>query len=141
MKLRSLGPVIASRKLTDANGGSVRVLIGKPRRYRGGHPDYYCPYSIKGLENEIRYAGGVDAVQALQLAMKAIGIRLSQSEVLLRWDAGQKVGDLGFEGVETYRPPSRQFQKAMTRIFAEAFGKSIAASRPARSARSTRREK
>ncbi len=48
MKLRALGPIIASRRLTDAKGTRVGVQIGKPRRFRGGHPDYYCPFKIKG---------------------------------------------------------------------------------------------
>jgi hypothetical protein len=108
--------------LADAEGRSVRILIGKPRRYRGGHADYYCPFSINGVENEIRYAGGVDAIQALQLVMKAIGIQLSQSGRSLRWDAGQGIADLGFPGMETDDRPSGQIEKAMTRVFAEAFG-------------------
>jgi len=60
-----------------------------------------CPYQILGTGDEkVRYAGGVDAVQALQLAMEKIGAELyfkldRQLGGKLRWEAGQQ-GDLGF---------------------------------------------
>jgi hypothetical protein len=129
MRLRALGPIVATRKLTDAKGRTVRVLIGKPRRYRGGHADYYCPFQINGIDNQIRYTGGVDAVQALQLAMKAIGNRLLETGLLLRWDAGLGSDDLGFPGVEARGRPDRQLQTAVTKVFVKAFGKSVEAIR------------
>jgi len=60
-----------------------------------------CPYQILGIGDErVRCAGGVDAVQALQLAMEMIGSELyfklnRQHDGKLRWEAG-KEGDLGF---------------------------------------------
>ena len=104
------------------------MLIGQPRRYRGGHPDYYCPFKIEGFDGRIRYASGVDAVQALQLVMKAIGSELATSKRILRWNAGQQVGDLGFPGLETDGPASKQMQQAMAKVFSEAFGRSLKAS-------------
>jgi len=66
-----LGEVIASRRLFVADEKArtleVTVKLGKPKRFPGS-ADYYCPYQITGLGNErVRYAGGVDAVQALSL--------------------------------------------------------------------------
>lgn len=103
MKLDNVGDVIATRTLTLLRGhgapATVLVLLGKPKQLPG-HEDYYCPYQIKGAGSEkVRYAGGVDPFQALQLALSALGVEL---EVLnkelggkLRWECGTK-GGLGF---------------------------------------------
>ncbi len=77
----------------------ISVVIGKPRRYEGSD-DYSCPYQVTGLGNgKIRFVVGIDGVQALQLAMRAIGALLSLSPEgkngLLRWE-GDDAGDLGF---------------------------------------------
>src|SRR5216683_3964175 len=136
MRLSSLGPVIARRVLHHSDDRAILVLIGQPRRYRGGHPDYYCPYKIEGFDDQIRYAGGVDAVQALQLVMRAIGNRLAESKQALSWNAGQQVGDLGFPGVETHRAPGKRMQQAMAKVFSEALGRSLKASRPKNGVRS-----
>ena len=60
---------------------------------------FYTPYQLKGVGSErIKYAGGVDAVQSLQIAMKMIGVEL---EVLhkpsskISWECGEE-GDFGF---------------------------------------------
>jgi hypothetical protein len=100
MKLTNVGTVIASRVLTVAGRKTVTVLIGKPKKFRGG-VDYYCAFQIVGIGDEIvRYSGGVDAVQALQLALMDIGTRLYTSDEAkagtLSWNAGSTKGDLGF---------------------------------------------
>src|SRR5260221_3164938 len=100
MRLRSVGTVIAHRKLTLSRTQTVTVNIGKPKKFRGGH-DYYCPYRITGIGQEkIKYAGGVDPVQALHLALMKIGTELYTSKEAkagrLRWDGGSTKGDLGF---------------------------------------------
>jgi hypothetical protein len=61
---------------------------------------YYCPFQIVGLGSaQIRYAAGIDAIQALQLVMSMIGVtlRFLSEEVAgrLQWEAGDE-GDLGF---------------------------------------------
>ncbi|MGH9563259.1 MAG: DUF6968 family protein [Terracidiphilus sp.] len=71
--------VIAERAL-DAigDGGSfeVRVRLGKPTPHPKG--DWACPFQITGIGDEkVRLIFGVDAVQALQLAMVAVGSHLS----------------------------------------------------------------
>lgn len=103
MYLESLGDIVGVRKLywVDEHevSRSVQVLIGIPRPF----PDstgYYCPFQIVGLGSaEIRYAAGIDAIQALQLVMSMIGVTLRfLGEGIggrLRWEAGDE-GDLGF---------------------------------------------
>lgn len=66
-----LGTVIAERRLRVAGHPEldVRVRIGAPRPYPDQR-DYYCPYQVVGIGKEkIKYAGGVDALQALELAV------------------------------------------------------------------------
>lgn len=77
----------------------ISVVIGKPRRHEGSE-DYSCPYHVGGLGNgKSSFAVGIDGVQALQLAMRAIGALLYLSpegkKGLLRWE-GDDAGDLGF---------------------------------------------
>jgi len=104
MKMKSVGKVIATRVLvyTDAtsNTQDVRVLLGEPRAY----PDatgYFCPYQITGaIETPVMRAGGVDAYQSLQLAMKMIHselmARTKEMEGQLVWEHGKAPGDFGF---------------------------------------------
>lgn len=101
MKLTSIGTVIARRDLALSGGGKVVVEIGKPRKFRGS-PDYFCPFRIRGLGKKVimSMAGGVDAIQALELAFLRIGIALyiapEAKSGKLSWGAGQVKGDLGF---------------------------------------------
>ncbi|HEX5724774.1 MAG TPA: hypothetical protein VFX98_04870 [Longimicrobiaceae bacterium] len=68
----------------------ITVRIGKP------HPDpepgggWGCPIQVVGLDDdEVVVAYGYDAVQALQLAMQMVGIRLAyprtEEPVTLTW--------------------------------------------------------
>lgn len=103
MQITSLGDVIAERRfsLTTRDGQQtvVTVKLGKPVEFDDG-TGYYAPFQLTGIGSEkIKYAAGVDAVQALQLAMKMIGANLNAlrdpDSVELEWEAGDK-GDLGF---------------------------------------------
>ena len=67
------------------------------RKFRDSQ-DYYCPYEICWPnDRRISYAGGVDSVQALDLALKIVGVILYTSEYgkagRLRWHEQR---DLGF---------------------------------------------
>ena len=67
----------------------IFVTIGRPRPFEDKE-DYYCPYSIEYAgKKKTRYAGGVDAIQALQLVFKRIGADLfqlaEQSGVSITW--------------------------------------------------------
>lgn len=111
MILSSLGTVIATRELALGRRKKVIVRIGKARKFRGS-PDCYCPVQISGLgDDRIISVGGIDAIQAFELALLHIGASLYYSDAAkagkLSWDAGQAPGDLGFpllEGSETLLP-------------------------------------
>ena len=101
--LDNLGEIIARRELrfTDKEGvkRTLVVLIGKPRASQDSD-SHYCPFQISGLgSEEIKYAVGIDSVQALQLVMVMIGANLRFLEQELgggvNWEGSDK-GDLGF---------------------------------------------
>lgn len=101
MKLEKIEEVIATRNIlsTETRDRVITVFIGKPRQFPDA-TDYYCPYQIVGLGSEkVKYAGGVDAIQAIQLAMYMIGADLYTSPEAtsghLQW-MGDEQGDLGF---------------------------------------------
>lgn len=107
MILSTLGTIIATRTLTLADTNDVTVTIGKPEKFPDGD-DYYCPYQIIGIgSGKVKYAAGVDAVQALSLTLKKVGTDLYTSDECkagtLQWEAGQKKGDLGFPVPEALR--------------------------------------
>jgi hypothetical protein len=97
--------IIAERHLylEGEPGCTIRVLLGKPhtRLNASNNELTFCPYQILGIGDEkVRAAGGVDAIQALQLAMEMIGSELyfklnRRHNNGLRWEGG-KDGDLGF---------------------------------------------
>jgi hypothetical protein len=97
-----LGPIIAERRLrvTGRSELDVRVRLGTPRPFPDApYGDYYCPYQIVGVGNEkVRYAGGVDAIQALELALHILPTELDalrQEYPGLGW-ADAPDGDYGF---------------------------------------------
>jgi len=64
---------IAQRKLT-AGTTVITVTVGRPQR---SGDDYSCPYCIEfGNAKRIGHAIGMDGVQAIQLAMRKIGVDL-----------------------------------------------------------------
>jgi hypothetical protein len=97
-----LGSVIAERRLRVAGKPEldVRVRIGAPRPFPDDpQANYYCPYQVTGLRSsKVRYMGGVDAVQALELAIHILPTELDalrQEYPGLGWvDASD--GDYGF---------------------------------------------
>jgi hypothetical protein len=103
VKLSNVGEVIAERKLVlqgdSGKDREVSVLLGKPERFADS-TDYYCPYQVRGIgEEKVKYLGGVDAFQAIGLALRALGAELQilnqQASGKLRWDADES-GSLGF---------------------------------------------
>jgi hypothetical protein len=97
-----LGQVVAERHLRIVGRPYVEVWVrlGVPRPF----PDdplnnYYCPYQVTGIgDAKVRYAGGVDSLQALELALHLLPTvldRLRQEHPGLGWlDAPD--GDYGF---------------------------------------------
>jgi hypothetical protein len=105
MQLQDVGVQIATRDL-HVGDKKITVVIGRPEKFPEGE-DYYCPYQIVGIGNgRVRYGGGLDAVQALQLALKKIGADLYTSPEAqskqLSWVGGD-AGDLGFPVPDSIR--------------------------------------
>jgi hypothetical protein len=101
MKAAEMGHVIAIRKLflVDNPTADIVVKLGKPQPTPGEN-DWFCTTQIVGIGNErIDATYGIDAFQALQLAMKWIGSTLSRLNELsgnkLRWE-GDETGGFGF---------------------------------------------
>lgn len=80
----SLGEVVADRRLDwtgDTESEGVMVRIGKPVRNPDPEGDWLCPIQIAGLgDDTVRAAFGVDAVQALILALQMIHIDLQAGQ-------------------------------------------------------------
>jgi hypothetical protein len=101
MKAADIDQVIATRKLylVDDPAADIVVKLGKPQPTPGEN-DWFCMTQIRGIGNEqIDATYGVDAFQALQLAMRWIGSTLTRlnesSGKKLRWE-GDEGGGFGF---------------------------------------------
>lgn len=104
MELTTVGMVIAKRELLLSGGATVSVVIGKPESFPDGN-GCYCPFQIVGLGNQkVRCAMGQDTVQALTLALSAIGAVLYTTS---EWKSGlltSNIGrDLGFPVPDSIR--------------------------------------
>jgi hypothetical protein len=104
VKLKNVGEIIAERKFKLVRDGfegeTVVVVLGKPQHMHDQSDFYGCPYQIKRPDSEkLMTICGIDAFQALQLAINAIGVELEvirrDSGGQLIWDGDEK-GDLGF---------------------------------------------
>ena len=72
-KLTEIGRPIAERVLSiDGSDEAVHVRLGEPLPFPDGQ-DWYCPYEVVcGTNRKVRFAAGVDSMQALQLAFLGI---------------------------------------------------------------------
>ena len=103
MDLTNLGQIIAERKFVLRSDSGTKheilVLLGKPQQFSDS-TDYYCPCQIKGVGSErIKHFAGVDAFQALDCTLHALGAELQylnhEANGMISWDA-DKTGSLGF---------------------------------------------
>lgn len=82
-----LGQVIARRILTEYTGDLIRkvaVSIGAPRPHPKG--DWVCPFLIEGREeSQVEGSFGVDALQALLLAVEGIRVTLDRTGSRFEW--------------------------------------------------------
>ena len=82
-----LGQVIARRMLTEYTGESIRevaISIGAPRPHPKG--DWECPFAIESYRrSKVELAGGVDALQALLMAIEGVRTRLDQTGSRFEW--------------------------------------------------------
>ncbi len=100
MTIYALGELIAERKLTlvGTTKQEISIKMGKPQS--SGQNDYFCPVQILGLGSEkVHGIVGIDAFQAIQLAMEFIGHMLmywnEANEAKVEWESDEKRG-LGF---------------------------------------------
>jgi hypothetical protein len=94
MKIENIGTVIAERELDGQDNGKpckVIVRFSKPRQFAdeaGDDSSWYCPYSIASPKGErLSYAGGVDSLQALRLAIQkaALELRTLYADLRSKW--------------------------------------------------------
>ncbi|HEX3664965.1 MAG TPA: hypothetical protein VHU23_07020 [Rhizomicrobium sp.] len=107
MDLENVGIVIASRELTLDDKQAIPILIGKPEILPGSD-DWYCPHQAAGIgSGKVRYAIGVDPVQALVLSLSMLGAELYCSPEYeagrLNWECGKVRGNLGLPVPENIR--------------------------------------
>ena len=104
MYLKTVTEVIASREYQNSDGGTVTILMGKPELFPDGEGIdgfYYCPFQILGIGQDlVMHSSGIDSIQAIVGAMKMIGARLYNCNLVtqgkLKW-IGELDGDkLGF---------------------------------------------
>jgi hypothetical protein len=100
MKFDSVGEIIATREFDLDGEKKVNVFIGKPQTLPH-EADWFCTYQIAGIgSGGVKYAGGIDPVQALVLALSLAGAHLYSSAEYeagrLSWDCATIKGDLGF---------------------------------------------
>lgn len=106
-------PIIAIRDLRVAEGGTVATVI-----LRTPQPDdegeWECRFTISGLANPVfQSAYGIDAMQALILAIESIRLALAAAPESLSWEGEN--GDPGFPRfVPTYFGP--EFSAHISRI-------------------------
>jgi len=108
-----LGQVIAERRLRDEDQPEreVWVRVGLPCvSPEGPHGDYVCPYQISGAGDEkVRYAVGVDSLQALELALLVLPselVALLRQCPSLRWEDAP-AGSFAFTPTLMSYPPKR----------------------------------
>lgn len=93
-----LGNVVGERRLVfrDAPRKKLVVTLGKPRRMKG-HPDWECPFRIKGLGMaRLEFGYGVDALQALSTALEGIRSTLDEIGKPIAW-SGVLADHTGFQ--------------------------------------------
>lgn len=94
-----LGEVVGERTLHCGRPQRKRITVrvGTPRKAED--VDWVCPYQIKGLDrSRVDLARGLDALQALMMALEAIRLRLEQDGLQCTWQGGEE-GDAGFPRV------------------------------------------
>jgi hypothetical protein len=86
---------IAERALVDDTGKQLKAAVGIPEKV--SKLEWRCPYRLsRGRAGEIRYAHGVDSIQALILALGSIRLAIDKLEIAVKWDIAAEMGDSGF---------------------------------------------
>lgn len=99
-RMIKLGTIIAQRTLRqrDAPRRRLVVSLGAPRRTPDTE-DWECPFQISGAGMRcFQFGRGVDAFQALTVALQGIRYYLDRSELELSWP-GILEGQTGFQQI------------------------------------------
>lgn len=117
---RQIGVLIAERTLErrDSPHSTLVVSLGKPRRTKGTN-DWECPFRIRGSGmRRVEYGRGVDAFQALTMALEGIRYYLDRSGMLLGWQ-GVFEDQTGFQRVIPLSEPAvtRRMERVVDREF------------------------
>lgn len=104
MQARDIDPIIAVRKMRFVTGDAaseIWVELGAPRTNVDGSDDWHCPWRIVGLGEPLFHrTHGIDAFQALQLALPMIGATLlevvDRHGATVRWLDDEHPADIGF---------------------------------------------
>jgi hypothetical protein len=115
---RQIGVVIAERTLErrDSPHRTVVVSLGKPRRTKGAK-DWECPFRIRGSGmRRVEYGRGIDAFQALTMALEGIRYHFDRSGMRLGWQ-GVFEDQTGFQRVIPLSEPgvTRQMERVVDR--------------------------
>ena len=115
---RTIRRIAARRVFQSASGRPVVLTIGVPQPVPGW--DWGCALQITGLKTpwrRPRYVFGVDAIQALHLAMKHAGVILESTKPKLAW-----LGEKGYLGMPRFLPdlPKREQDRLKSMVEREA---------------------
>jgi hypothetical protein len=83
--------VIATRRYQTDDGAPLEVGVDAPVQVSS--EEWQCGFRVG---ERVEYASGVDALQALQLAINGIRYRLNELPPI-RWESGTEMGDIGLE--------------------------------------------
>jgi hypothetical protein len=96
--------VLGRRIIHVDNGEDIEVVVYQPRP--DDRIDFVCEFSLKGLawNGKIRQSFGIDGVQAVFLALQAIGSDLDAVQLAgkhkLSWVGASADGDIGFPTIK-----------------------------------------
>ena len=109
MSEQIFGTVIA-RRVFDCGENNVMLEIGMPYQMDKGQPDCWCPYRISGMgPSAVKRIGGVDAVQALYLALQMAATDLyaasAEQSDKITWVGRQNLGLPFMKSIADLVPP------------------------------------
>jgi hypothetical protein len=111
-------PIAVRRYTVEGEPGREIVLvIGKPIAPPPPSNEWSCPLLISGLSDKefFHYVPGIDAIQALQLAMRRARAELDASKLPIKW-----LGEIGDIGLPRTMDPAYgllRFQRLMEVIY------------------------
>lgn len=81
---------IAERAYHDPAGRVITVRIGQPEPDPAG--DWRCSVHVDGIEQEPRDVHGIDALQALEIAIDYARLTIERSGIAVSWLGGAGAG-------------------------------------------------